>query len=124
MVNFAAMSSVPKPYRARNLYAHNPQVTLMRTSPQENALIGSWIVTKLNFMEGPVRFFLPLGGVSAIDAPGMPFHDPEADEALFEAIRDQFNATPRRRLIEAPYAINDPAFAALLVTAFREIIRP
>jgi uncharacterized protein (UPF0261 family) len=121
MVNFGAMSSVPAHYAARNLYAHNPQVTLMRTSPQENAAIGAWIAAKLNRMDGPVRFLLPLGGVSAIDAPGKPFFDPEADQALFEAIRSAFQATPRRRLIEAPHAINDPAFAALLVEAFREI---
>jgi uncharacterized protein (UPF0261 family) len=123
MVNFAAMETVPERYAKRRLYAHNPQVTLMRTSAQENALIGAWIAAKLNRMDGEVRFFLPLGGVSAIDAPGMPFHDPEADRALFDAIRAQFNPAPRRRLIAAPYAINDPAFAALLVEAFREIMR-
>ena len=123
MVNFAAMDSVPARYAARNLYAHNPQVTLMRTSPQENRRIGSWIAAKLNRMEGPVRFVLPLGGVSAVDAPGKPFYDPQADEALFEAIRGEFAETPDRRLIESPCAINDPAFAACLVAAFREIVR-
>jgi uncharacterized protein (UPF0261 family) len=122
MVNFAAMSSVPERYAARSLYAHNPQVTLMRTSPQECSAIGAWIAAKLNRMDGPVRFFLPLGGVSAIDAPGKPFYDVEADKALFDAIRGAFKPSPRRRLIEAPYAINDPEFAALLVAAFREMI--
>jgi uncharacterized protein (UPF0261 family) len=122
MVNFAARSSVPERYAARNLYVHNPQVTLMRTSVEENRAIGAWIAAKLNRMEGPTRFFLSLGGVSAIDVPGMPFYDPEADRALFDTIRSQFKPTPRRRLIEAPHALNDPAFAALLVAAFREII--
>ena len=122
MVNFAAIGSVPERYAKRNLYAHNPQVTLMRTNAQDNALIGRWIVAKLNRMEGPVRFALPLGGVSAIDAPGKPFYDRQADEALFEAIRAGFQANARRRLIESPLAINDPGFAALLVEAFREII--
>jgi uncharacterized protein (UPF0261 family) len=122
MVNFAAMNSVPERYARRTLYAHNPQVTLMRTSAPENAAIGAWIAAKLNQMDGPVRFLLPLGGVSAIDAPGQPFFDPEADAALFGAIRGQFKATHRRRLIETPHALNDPAFAALLVEAFREIM--
>jgi len=63
-----------------------------------------------------------VGGVSAIDVPGMPFHDPDADRALFDAIRGEFRPAPRRRLIEAPFAINDPAFAALLVGAFREVM--
>jgi uncharacterized protein (UPF0261 family) len=121
MVNFGATSSVPARYSDRKLYAHNPQVTLMRTSPQENAAIGAWIAAKLNKMDGPVRFVLPLGGVSAIDEPGKPFFDAEADQALFEAIRSGFQPGPRRRLIEAPHAINDLAFAALLVEAFREI---
>ena len=66
--------------------------------------------------------FLPLGGVSSIDVPGMPFYDPEADQALFDTIRREFKQTAHRRLIEAPYALNDPAFAALLVSSFREII--
>jgi uncharacterized protein (UPF0261 family) len=123
MVNFASLDRVPAHYAARNLYAHNPQVTLMRTSARENRLMGAWIAAKLNRMDGPVRFFLPLGGVSAIDAPGKPFCDPEADKALFETIRGQFVATPDRRLIVSPCAINDPAFAASLVEAFREIIR-
>ena len=122
MVNFGAMNTVPERYAKRTLYAHNPQVTLMRTSAQENAAIGAWIVAKLNRMDGPVRFLLPLGGVSAIDAPGQPFFDPAADAALFGAIRSQFKATHRRRLIETPHALNDPAFAALLVAAFREIV--
>jgi uncharacterized protein (UPF0261 family) len=122
MVNFAAMDTVPTRYAGRNLYAHNPQVTLMRTSPQECSAIGAWIAAKLNRMDGPVRFFLPLGGVSAIDAPGMPFHDIAADKALFDAIRGAFRPSLRRRLVEAPYAINDPKFAALLVAAFREIV--
>jgi len=123
MVNFAAMNTVPERYAKRKLYAHNPQVTLMRTSAPENAAIGAWIAAKLNRMDGPVRFLLPLGGVSAIDAPGKPFFDPEADAALFGAIRSQFEPTPRRRLIETPHALNDPAFAALLVESFRDIMR-
>jgi uncharacterized protein (UPF0261 family) len=121
MVNFGAIDTVPERYRARNLYVHNPHVTLMRTNAAENAGMGAWIANKLNRMEGPVRFLLPLGGVSAIDVPGMPFHDPEADAALFQALRSHFEPGPQRRLVEVPAAVNDPAFAAALVAAFHEI---
>jgi uncharacterized protein (UPF0261 family) len=93
----------------------------MRTTPEENRAIGQWIVERLNRMEGPVRFLLPLGGVSAIDAPGKPFHDPAADTALFDAIRVGWQTAPNRRLIEVDAHINDPAFAAAAVAAFTEI---
>jgi uncharacterized protein (UPF0261 family) len=121
MVNFGAKETVPDRFKARNLYVHNPQVTLMRTTPDENRAIGEWIAERLNRCEGPVRFLLPLGGVSAIDAPGKPFHDPEADAALFAAIRGILRQTADRRLLELPHNVNDPAFAAALVQAFRDI---
>lgn len=121
MVNFGALETVPEKYRDRNLYVHNPQVTLMRTTAEENAAIGRWIAERLNRCEGEVRFLLPLGGVSAIDVPGMPFHDPEADAALFAAIRDTLVTTPKRQLIELPFTINDPAFADAAVAEFRKI---
>jgi uncharacterized protein (UPF0261 family) len=115
------MSKVPAHYRDRRLHAHNAQVTLMRTTPEENTRMGEWIAAKLNACEGPVRFLLPLGGVSAIDAPGGPFHYPEADTALFAALRRGVVRTKERQLIELPYHINDPAFAAAVVSQFREI---
>lgn len=121
MVNFGAKDTVPLQFAGRNLYVHNPQVTLMRTTPEENRAIGRFIVERLNRMEGPVRFLLPLGGVSAIDVPGMPFHDPAADIALFESIRAGFVSAPNRRLVEVPAAINDRAFADAVLAAFREI---
>jgi uncharacterized protein (UPF0261 family) len=121
MVNFGARDSVPPRFADRLLYVHNPQVTLMRTTPEENVAIGIWIAERLNACEGEVRFLLPLGGVSAIDVPGAPFHDPQADAALFDAIRSTLHQTARRRLVELPHAINDPAFAAALVESFREI---
>src|SRR3712207_5947804 len=121
MVNFGAKDTVPAQFAGRNLYVHNPQVTLMRTTPDENRAIGRFIVERLNRMEGPVRFLLPLGGVSAIDVPGMPFHDPEADAALFETIRAGFSPAPNRRLVEVQAAINDRAFADAVLAAFREI---
>ncbi|MGK7868083.1 Tm-1-like ATP-binding domain-containing protein [Falsiroseomonas sp. E2-1-a20] len=121
MVNFGARDSVPPQFAGRNLYIHNPQVTLMRTTPEENRAIGQFLVERLNRMEGPVRFLLPLGGVSAIDVPGMPFHDPEADAALFETIRTGLVPAPNRKLIEVPAAINDRAFVDAVLAAFREI---
>ncbi|QDZ12588.1 Tm-1-like ATP-binding domain-containing protein [Devosia ginsengisoli] len=121
MVNFGAPETVPSAFRSRNLFAHNPQVTLMRTTPDENSRIGQFIVERLNQMQGPVRFLLPLGGVSAIDAPGQPFHDPDADAALFDAIRHGWQNAPNRQLIECNAHINDPAFADALVANHSEI---
>jgi uncharacterized protein (UPF0261 family) len=123
MVNFGALETVPERYRARNLYVHNPQVTLMRTTPDENRRIGAWIGAKLNACAGEVRFLLPEGGVSLIDAPGQPFHDPAADAALFDALEATVRQTARRRLIRLPHNLNDPPFADALVASFREIAR-
>jgi uncharacterized protein (UPF0261 family)/ABC-type branched-subunit amino acid transport system ATPase component len=124
MVNFFAMDTVPAQYRGRNLYVHNPNVTLMRTTPEENAAMGRWIGEKLNRMDGPVRFLMPEGGVSLLDMPGKPFHDPAADRALFAALEQTVRATANRRLMRLPYNINDPLFAEALVKSFREIARP
>lgn len=121
MINFGARNTVPAQHEGRNLYTHNAQVTLMRTTPDENHAIGQWIVARLNRMEGPVRFLLPLRGVSAIDAPGKPFHDPAADAALFEAIRKDWKPAANRRLIEVDAHINDPAFADAAASAFKDI---
>jgi uncharacterized protein (UPF0261 family) len=121
MVNFGAMDTVPGPYRARTLYPHNPQVTLMRTTADENRRQGEWIAERLNRCDGEVRFLIPEGGVSALDAPGMPFWDPDADAALFEALERQWQPTDRRRLIRLPFHINDPRFAETAVTHYRGI---
>jgi uncharacterized protein (UPF0261 family) len=121
MVNFGAIDTVPERFKSRNLYVHNAQVTLMRTTADENRAAGSWIASRLNKCEGPIRFLLPLGGVSAIDAPGKPFHDPDADSALFSAIEKDFQATKKRKLIKLPYHINDQQFAAAVVSNFREV---
>ncbi len=123
MVNFGAMATVPAQFRDRRLYVHNPQVTLMRTTAEENARIGRWIGERLNRCTGPVRFLLPEAGVSLIDAPGQPFHDPAADAALFAALAATVTATPDRRLVRVPHAINDAAFAAALVQNFRDVMR-
>ena len=122
MVNFGAMDTVPERFRHRNLYVHNPQVTLMRTTPDENAKMGLWIGEKLNACRGPVRFLIPQGGVSMIDAPGKPFHDSAADAALFDALRKTIRVSETRRVIELPYHINDSEFAKALVGNFHDIV--
>jgi uncharacterized protein (UPF0261 family) len=119
MVNFGAPDTVPEKYQGRTLYEHNPQITLMRTTAEENTAMGAWIGGRLNEMTGPVRFFLPEGGVSMLDAPGQAFHDPEANAALFKALEDTVKATEDRQLIRVPYNINDPEFADLVVETFR-----
>ncbi len=121
MVNFGPRESVPERYADRNLYVHNPQVTLMRTTAEENARMGEWIAGRLAACEGPVRFLLPERGVSLIDAPDQPFYDPEADAALFEALEKHWQDGPNRRLVRVPAHINDPDFAHALVDHFREI---
>jgi uncharacterized protein (UPF0261 family) len=121
MVNFGPRETVPTKYRDRLFHIHNPQVTLMRTTPEENRAIGEWIVKRVNLMEGPVRVLLPLRGVSALDAPGLAFHDPAADAALFAAIRSGWRARPSARLIEVDAHINDANFAAAVVTAYRDL---
>ena len=122
MVNFGGFDTVPEKYRERNLYRHNPQVTLMRTTAEENRQMGEWIAERLNACEGEVRFLIPEKGVSAIDAPGQPFHDSQADAVLFETLEAKVRQTADRRLIRLPLHLNDPKFSAALVENFREII--
>ena len=121
MVNFGPRDTVPERYRGRILHEHNPQVTLMRTTAEENARMGRWIGERLNRMDGPVRFFLPEGGVSTLDAPGQPFHDPAADAALFEALERTVRQTGTRQLLRLPLHINDPGFSDALATAFETL---
>ncbi len=121
MVNFGAPGTVPERYKGRLFYEHNPQVTLMRTTPDENAQMGEWIAARMNEMSGPVRFLLPEGGVSALDAEGMPFHDPEALASLFAAIRDTFKETGNRKLITVPHNLNTREFAQVAVQALGDV---
>jgi len=121
MVNFGGIDSVPEKYKNRLLYKHNAQVTLMRTTKEENIQMGKWIADKLNQMEGPVRFLLPEGGVSGLDAPGQPFENEQARTALIEALEETVETTSDRQLIRHPAHINDPAFAALAVSAFKDL---
>jgi uncharacterized protein (UPF0261 family)/ABC-type branched-subunit amino acid transport system ATPase component len=122
MVNFGAPDTIPERYRQRKFHVHNPQVTLMRTTPEENECMGKWIGERLNQMDGPVRFFLPEGGVSALDALGQPFWDADADAALFRALERTVRQTSNRQLIRIKNNINDPEFAAAIVSAFRPLL--
>jgi uncharacterized protein (UPF0261 family) len=122
MVNFGRAETIPERYRQRKFHVHNPQVTLMRTTAEENERMGRWIGERLNRMDGPVRFFLPEGGVSALDAPGQPFWDPEADAALFLALERTVRQTGNRQLVRVRRNINDPEFASAIVNALRPLI--
>lgn len=109
MVNFGAPDTVPPRFAGRNFYHHNPQVTLMRTTPEENAALGRILAEKVNASTGPVRVLVPTRAISLISAPGQPFHDPEADAALFGALRRHLD--PAIPLVEIDAAINDEVFA-------------
>jgi uncharacterized protein (UPF0261 family) len=109
MVNFGPPDTVPSKFLGRRFYQHNPNVTLMRTTPEENEKLGKEIAFKASAAKGPTAIVLPLRGVSAIDAEGKPFWWPEADRALFESIRHWL--APHVELIELDLHINDPAFA-------------
>ncbi|SFN30589.1 Uncharacterized protein, UPF0261 family [Pseudonocardia ammonioxydans] len=119
MVNFGSVATLPERFADRLIYEHNPAVTLMRTTVEENRAIGQWLARKLNALTGPWLFLLPLGGVSALDAPGQPFHDPAADTALFDAITAGVRAADRVRRV--PHHINDPEFADAVLAAWREV---
>jgi len=121
MVNFGPRETVPAKYADRKFHIHNSSVTLMRTTPEENTAMGAWIVDRLNQMTGPVRFLLPLQGVSAIDVEGQVFHDREADAALFSAIRKGWKVAANRKLVEVDAPINSGTFADAVVQSFREI---
>jgi uncharacterized protein (UPF0261 family) len=110
MVNFGPPNSVPDRFRGRRFYQHNPNVTLMRTTPEENDKLGKEIAEKASAAKGPTAILLPLRGVSAIDREGQPFWWPEADAALFQSIRHW--VAPGVKLIECDCHINDPEFAA------------
>ncbi len=121
MVNFGAIETVPAAFRQRRLYVHNAQVTLMRTTPEENRRFARWIAAKLNRAEAPFTLLIPEGGVSALDALGQPFFDPGADAALFDELEASIEPLPGRSIRRLPWNINDLAFAQALVAAYLEL---
>jgi uncharacterized protein (UPF0261 family)/ABC-type branched-subunit amino acid transport system ATPase component len=121
MANFGVWDSVPERFKGRNLYRHNPTVTLMRTNTEENQRIGEFIALKLNAMQGPLSFLIPEQGVSSLDRIGQQFYDPAANRTLFSAIENNFKPSRGRSLKRLPMHINDQEFADALVGAWLEI---
>ena len=121
MVNFGARDTVPEKFEDRNLYVHNPVVTLMRTTPDECAELGRRIAAKLSAATGPTALFIPTHGVSMIDAEGEPFWDPDADAALFDALRSGLEGDVEVHELELH--INDPQFATAMVEKLDEYMK-
>jgi uncharacterized protein (UPF0261 family) len=119
MVNFGPPDTIPERFRQRRFHVHNPSVTLMRTTVEENRQLGEEIGRKAAAATGPVKILLPLGGVSAIDAPGKPFEDRAAREALFDGIRATAGTVP---VIERAEHINDPSFARCAAESLLELL--
>ncbi|HMO66941.1 MAG TPA: Tm-1-like ATP-binding domain-containing protein, partial [Verrucomicrobiota bacterium] len=122
MVNFGPPETVPAKFAGRRFYPHNPQVTLLRTTPDECRRLGEIIAGKLNASTGPVAVLLPLRGISVISAPGQPFDWPEADAALFGALKAGLR--PDIPVRELDVNINDPAFAAACVETLLGMLPP
>ena len=121
MVNFGPADTVPPEFAGRNLFVHNPTVTLMRTTPEEMAELGRRIAVKLAAATGPTELFIPLRGVSAIDVEGTPFRDAEADAALFAELRAGLVGSGVV-VHELDQAINDPGFGAAMARALHASI--
>lgn len=122
MVNFAGLETVPKQFSGRKLHVHNAQVTLMRTTIEENRRIASFIAEKLNRSTAPWRVLVPEGGVSLIDVPGKPFYDPEADAVLFDELERFLKTSSQRMLIRLPYDINAPEFSQALAENYLQML--
>jgi uncharacterized protein (UPF0261 family) len=122
MVNFHGIETVPPAFAARTFYKHTPSVTLMRTTADECREIARRLAAQLNRSAAPVTLVLPLGGVSMIDAPDQPFHDPDADRALFETLRA--SVAPTVRVVDVDAHINDPLFADTLVREMLAVLPP
>jgi uncharacterized protein (UPF0261 family) len=122
MVNFGPIETVPPRFLRRNLYAHTPQVTLMRTTPQENVIFARFMAERLNGGKGPWVVLLPEKGVSALDAAGGPFRDAEADEALFKTLEGELRIRPGRVLRRVPFHINEAGFAEAAMAALDEVL--
>jgi len=121
MVNFGPPQTVPEKFKERRFYQHNPNVTLMRTTPEENDKLGKEIAEKASAARGPTAILIPRKGVSAIDREGQPFWWPEADAALFASVRQWL--APNVELIELDLHINDPAFAETAATKLLRMMK-
>jgi uncharacterized protein (UPF0261 family) len=122
MINWGAPSTIPERHKGRLFHVHNADVTLMRSNAQELEAAARRIAEQLNCSPGPVRLLLPLGGLSMIDAPGQPFHDPAADAVLFDTLERLFQISDTHQLIRLPHHINDPAFAEAVAGQVRAVL--
>jgi uncharacterized protein (UPF0261 family) len=120
MVNFGPRETVPPQFEGRNLYVHNPTVTLMRTTSAECAELGRTIGRKLSDARGPTVLFVPLKGVSMIDVEGQPFHDADADAALFAGLRETLGGSVEVHELDTD--INDPDFAVAMADRLHELV--
>jgi uncharacterized protein (UPF0261 family) len=120
MANFGGIQTVPEQYRSRNLYQWNPNVTLLRTNAEENRIIGEMIARAANEAKGPAAILLPMKGVSMLDSPGGEFWDPEADQACYDAIKQNVRADVP--VIELDYNINDPEFSDAVANKLLEML--
>ncbi|MGF1577801.1 MAG: Tm-1-like ATP-binding domain-containing protein [Gemmataceae bacterium] len=120
MVNFGPKDTVPEKFKNRLLYQHNPNVTLMRTTPEENDQLGKEIAQKASASQGPVAVLIPRKGVSAIDKEGQPFWHPEADQALFQSIKNWIS--PQVKVFDLDCHINDPKFAEVASKTLLEML--
>jgi uncharacterized protein (UPF0261 family) len=121
MVNFGPRETVPERFASRNLYVHNPTVTLMRTTPEECLELGREIGRKLSAATGPTALYIPVRGVSMIDVEGQPFYDPEADRALVRGLHETLDDGVE--VHELDRDVNDPAFAVAMADRLHELLR-
>jgi len=121
MVNFGGVETMPDKFKDRHLHVHNSEVTLMRTSVEECREIARWIAGKVNKATSPMIILIPEKGVSLIDKPGQPFHDVDADKALFDELESAITQDEIRQIRRLPYNINDPEFSQAIVDAYFEL---
>jgi uncharacterized protein (UPF0261 family) len=122
MVNFGGIETLPPQFANRKLHVHNAQVTLMRTTVEENRQIAAFIAQKLNRATTPWRVLVPERGVSLLDLPGKPFYDPAADATLFDELQRLLETSCDRQLIRLPYDINAPEFSQALAENFLQML--
>ncbi|SCB98662.1 Tm-1-like ATP-binding domain-containing protein [Gilliamella intestini] len=123
MVNFASPDTIPEKYKDRLFYPHNPQVTLMRTTAEENKKMANWIANKLNQCQGYVTFIIPEGGFSALDIKDGIFWSPQANQAFIDEFEKTFIQTSKRKLIKTSYHINSPQFCDLVINEFTNVMK-
>ncbi|KAI8542524.1 hypothetical protein RHMOL_Rhmol08G0144400 [Rhododendron molle] len=123
MVNFGAIDTIPSDFKQRKIYKHNEQVSLMRTTVDENKKFAAFIAEKLNMSSSKISVCLPEKGVSALDAPGKPFYDPEATGALIDELQRLIQTNNDRKVNVFPYHVNDPEFVTEVVNSFIEICK-